>query len=352
MSFEPLMDKIVCAGTAADPSSAVYHFGGWVGVAVMAMLASLAILAILYMFAAFFQNQGFIALVKVEMYELLVTFLIFAFMFSLVGGFCGAKTGWIFPDAHRTFHFPGGEWNTESLAGKSFYYSAANYLNDFADYTIEVMALQYVVYMYVDFLTSSEIVAVPMGVGANLKPTAGLGAAVKPVLNNAFTVETIAAITARAQVWVLDFATYGLLTYFLPLAFILRSFAYTRRIGGTIIAITCVFLFLYPLLIIPSYMIVNEPLQGRLNWIADFISQNGGAAQFSFFMLLQFLLKWLWGPSFLMTYALLAIPTTAAIFIGGVFMPLFNTIILATAARYLSKLLGEEIDITNLTRMI
>jgi hypothetical protein len=39
-------------------------------------------------------------------------------------------------------------------------------------------------------------------------------------------------------------------------------------------------------------------------------------------------------------------------FLIGLFFPAFNTLILVTTIRYLSKSMGEEIDVTNLTRLI
>lgn len=350
--YHPWMDQL-CQGTynLGDPNAGFYYFQGWVGISVLALLASLMILVFLYMLAIILQNQGFIALVKVELYEFIVTAAIFIVLFMLLGGVCNVKTGWLFPDAGHKVHVGPFQWISTSWYNESIYYSSTNYLTDFADYTLEIMSFQYLVYTFVDFVTTTEIAAVPMGIGMNLKPTLGIGAVIKPVMNNAFTAELISVVTSYAQTYVLDYGSYGLLTYFLPLAFLMRSFVYTRRIGGTLIAIICVFLFIYPLLVIMTYSMVNEPLQGRLAYFEQFLSQLG-LFKFSILLLLKFALKWLWSAEFLMSYALLTIPTVATIFIGGVFIPLFNSIILITTARHLSKILGEEIDITNLTRMI
>ncbi len=346
--FVPLMDTFVCRGGFSE---GIFAYGGsaWIGTSLVALAATAAIISFLYLLASIFQNQQALAALKMDVYEFAVTIAIFVVLFMMLEGMCSVKTGWVFPDAgQKTF----GTGTFTSWADKSIYYSATNYLMDFADYSLWIMNMQYAVYMGVDWLTTMEITSVPMGLGATLKPTSGLGAVIKPVLNNAFSAETIGVITAEAQAYVMDFGTYGMLKYFLPLGLVLRSFIPTRRIGGTLIALTCVFLFIYPLLVIPTYMVVNDSLLGTIDYLkgADSAGVFGATSAFNIF--LEFYLKYLWGPNFLLTYSLMMMPAIAKIFFGGVFMPLFNTIILVTFARYLSKTLGEEIDITNLTRMI
>lgn len=344
--YKPLMDTAVCQ---PGFSESFFYFPDWASTSLVALLASAFILAFLYMFASMFQNQQSVARVKIELYELIVTAAIFAVLFMMLNGMCSIQTGWIFPGAGHNSNVLG--W--EDWSGKSIYYSSFNYLMEFADDTLIVMSYQYLGYAFIDFLTSMEISSTPMGIGATMKPTSGLGAVVKPVLNNAFSVEILSVITAQAQVYVMDYGTYGMLKYLLPLALIMRSFTLTRRIGGTIISITIVFLFVYPLLVIPSYMVVNDSLFGSISKYLQGGQYAGvwGASTY-FWAVIEMMFKFLWSPDFLFGYALLFMPFIAKIFIGGVFMPLFNTIILTNTAKYLSRSLGEEIDITNLTRMI
>ncbi|MFA5077309.1 MAG: hypothetical protein WC488_02690 [Candidatus Micrarchaeia archaeon] len=333
--FQPAMNQFVCSGVTFDPYTGL-AFPGWFGACMAALLASGAIIAFMYLLAAIFQNQPMLAGFKLEVYELVVTVAIFVVLMMLLGGMCNINAGMV---------FPGDEW-----ADKNIYYSATNHLFSFAEYTLQTMWWQYKAYTFIDYLTSTEISAVPMGVGANMRPLAGLGGAVKPVLNNAFTVETIAVVTAEAQAYVLDFGTFALLSYFLPFGLMLRCFVWTRPLGGTIIALTCVFLFIYPLLVIPCYSIAQTQLKGHLDFIYNNPNFNPAITPFS--ALFSYALKWFWSPDLLMLYALLSMPSIAVIFIGGVFMPLFITLVAITTARYLSKSMGEEIDITNLTRMI
>ncbi|VVB98093.1 Uncharacterised protein [uncultured archaeon] len=340
--FNPLMDSAVCA-SGSFSQSLFLGANSWAGASIMALLASAAVLAFLYMLATLLQNQSALANVRLELYEFAVTAAILTVVFLLLNGMCSVKTSWVYPDISSV----NPDW-----ADKSMYYSSTNYLMQFADYTLRIMSLQYVAYMFIDWVTSMEISSTPMGIGATLKPVSGLGSVFKPVLNNAFSAETIGVVTTEAQVYVMDYGSYGLLKYFLPLGLVLRSFNVTRRIGGTLIALTLVFLFIYPPLVILTYAPVNASMLSTIDYFKGAYGAGVIGASTGLWMFIQFAATYLWGPDFLFAYALATMPAAAKIFFGAVFMPLFNTVILVTTARYLSKALGEEIDITNLTRMI
>lgn len=348
--YTPMMDSVVCSASGFDPGTFAF-LPDWRLTSVIALTTSAMILAFLYMMAMFFQSQQRVASIKTELYELVVTVAIFTVLFLLLNGMCNVKTGWFFPDAGYKTSLG----NFKSWADESPYYSASNYLMNFADLTLNVMSAQYLFYTFIDFVTTMEVISVPMGLGATMKPLWGLGTVVKPVLNNAFSAEAIAVVTTQAQVYVMDYGTYGMLTYFLPLGLVMRCFMPTRRIGGTLIALTCIFLFIYPWLIIFTYSVVNDSLLDSLNYFTALKSTTGEGlftVGSSFKMFLEFAFKFLWAPDFLMMSSLFIMPIVAKIFLGGVFFPIFNTIILVTVAYHLSKTLGEEIDITNLTRMI
>lgn len=344
--YSPAIDQAVCSQPLAD----ALFYPEWASLSVLALLSSTFLLSFFYMLAVIFQNSQAIIKIKLELYELVVSVLIFIVMFMLLNGMCEVKAGWIFPQIKQ-------EW-----ADKTIYFASMNYLTEFANFSIVLMYIQYLIYIYIDAVTTPKITAFPMGVGLTLQPLAGLGAVVKPVFNNMFTVEVIGVVITRAQAYVLDFGTFGLLKYFLPLGFILRAFTPTRKLGGTIIALTAVFLFIYPLLIIPTYIIVNDSLLSSVQYLLGafksifgssildlIISGTVGTVLFIFKI---GIFKLLWAPEIIMVLTLGSLSVAAKIFLGAVFMPLFNTIILITTARYLSRMLGEEIDISNLTRMI
>ncbi len=345
--YKPILDTAACsAGMLPE----------WAQLCILAMGASAMILGCMYLIASFFQNQQATLTVKMEIYEMAVSGIIFIAIAMLLGGMCTIKTGWIFPDAGTSTTLGG----FESWADKTLYYSSTNYLMAFADHTLRMMSVQYGFYVLIDAVTSTEISSVPMGIGATMKPTSGLGAVVKPVMNNAFSAETISVITTQAQAYTIDYLGYGLLKYFLPFALVMRSFTPTRRIGGTIIAVTLVFLFLVPIITIPAYLVINSSFSGTIDHMKqsmDLISGGASAGIFSTFgtptkIVLEFVVTYMWGPDILLLMSMMIIPGAAKIFLGGVFFPLVNVIILVTSARYLSKALGEEIDITNISRMI
>jgi len=56
--------------------------------------------------------------------------------------------------------------------------------------------------------------------------------------------------------------------------------------------------------------------------------------------------------SLLGIYLSLTLRTAAVAFMIGLFFPALNMLILVTVVRYLTKSFGEEIDVSNLSRMI
>ncbi|MBU0586824.1 hypothetical protein KJ780_04885 [Candidatus Micrarchaeota archaeon] len=347
--YIPMMDEIC---TASPDVTKIFFLPDWAVLSLMAIIFSVFAMAFFYMLAMIFQNQQAIAALKLEFYEILVTAVIFVAIAMLLSSTCTIKTGDFFPKAGKTNL--GG--SIESWADKSIYDSSTNFLIDFADKTLVTMEGQYKVYVLLDAVTSMEIASVPMGVGANARPTAGLGAAIKPVMNNALSAETIAVVTMQGLAYTIDYLSFGFLKYFLPIGLFLRSFIITRRIGGTLIALTVIFLFIVPLLIIPTYTVVNQQFQSKIDYFKDFrtavLPDSMDIVTAGLRTLVLSALKLFWAPDLLMLYTLSVIPAIAYIFLGGVFFPIFLTIVLTSTARYISKALGEEIDITNLTRMI
>jgi hypothetical protein len=205
----------------------------------------------------------------------------------------------------------------------------------------------------------------PLGLGAEVQPGGGLFAPLKAGLNNAFNMLIVSYIINKAQVFIFYFISFGFLKYYLPLGLLLRCFTPTRRIGGTIIGIALGFLFIYPVLIIMEGEIglrQLELLSDELipDFWSDVASINGsemielfkeGFSVFAIFDLIVVVFSFFLG---IFAYAAIYLSASAAgyAFLTGLFFPAFNTLILVTSVRYLSKSLGEEIDVTNLTRLI
>jgi hypothetical protein len=190
---------------------------------------------------------------------------------------------------------------------------------------------------------------------------------------------SVAYIIIRAQLLLLDFATFAMIKYYLPLGILLRCFAPTRRIGGTLIGLVLGLVLVFPSLIVVNGIFVNSFFETTnpfgLNEPFEFLgtiltagmgsmwsemwgsfsgslgNSYGGFTPLSLFQIPIGILSTFIGL-FAGFYAFLFIWAAGQAFLIGLFFPALNTLLLVTTIRYLSKAFGEELDVTNLTRMI
>lgn len=144
----------------------------------------------------------------------------------------------------------------------------------------------------------------------------------------------------------LEFLTSGLFAYFLPIGILLRSVPFMRGFGGALIALVLVMYIGYPVMMMadlflwyPSYSAMN--VQSTLGSAPNEVSPIGSNA-------VSALIN---GPPDIdPTPGLIFLSTTA--FFVTVFLPAINFIVLAAAARSLSRMIGDEIDISRLAQMV
>ena len=316
-----------------------------------ALLASVAIITFLYLVNKFFQNAEGTGWAKIELYEVFVSVLIIIGVIAASDLACTVDASWMFP-------------GTSIPADYNIYEGAVYYLEEFSSGIMHITTALYGFYSGLDLISSMKLTGRPLGLGPQVQPTAGLAATVKPGLTNAFNALIIAFIINKAQIFLIFFVALGFLKYYLPLGLFLRSFTPTRRIGGTIIALSLGFLFVYPFLIIMEGEMGLEPLRASDRLITNFSSEVSGVAgdemmgwwedSIKELAIFDFMGKLLRSVIGVLAFGILYIAGNAAgyAFLIGLFFPAFNTLILVTTIRYLSKSMGEEIDVTNLTRLI
>jgi hypothetical protein len=343
MAYEVVVTDAICGNQGFIPP-------GWQMASGAALLASLALIVLYYLLSRLFQNAEGTSWAKLELYEVFVTAIILVGLAGATDLACNVRADWIFP-------------STSVPADYNIYQGSVYYLEEFSDKIMYITTGLYAVYSWLDPITSMTLTGRPLGVGTAIQPTSGVAATVKPGLTNAFNMLIIGFITNKAQMFLVDFFSFGFLKYYLPLGILMRCFTPTRRIGGTIIALALGFLFVYPFLIIME----GEFGLNQLNLMSDeFIPNfwqelgNFGLPAFSSmfgdlsldaFNILGAVLQSGIG---LIAFGLLYLFSSAAsyAFLFGLFFPAFNVLILVTTTRYLSKSMGEEIDVTNLTRLI
>lgn len=378
----PNIDNLICYLNPTD------IFGSWFVLAGLALLTSVMILMFLYLIATLLRSQNTITFIKLEFYEVLSTLLIISLIAGVAGSACTVKVGWFFPASQN--------------ADNTTYGTAMAYYDEVAGKFQTWMHMQYVINLYLDQMASATPYSRPLGVGLVATPLAGLASPIKSFLYNVFTAMGIAYVINEAQKYVFIFATYGFLKYYLPIGVFLRSFTPTRRIGGALIALSLSFIFLLPVMttitaesMLGKNLVTGESygvLIGIDNLVTKewgdsnlggqsaicnpdpsdptkLICQNPGPVagffkslflpnvDFNTFISGGFItIIGGWVKSviggILGTLLFIPLSTAAMAFTLGYLVPALNILIFVYTTKFFSRTLGEEIDVTTLTRMI
>jgi hypothetical protein len=181
----------------------------------------------------------------------------------------------------------------------------------------------------------------PGGVGAVFSPFAFMGDIANSLLLATIALMTAAVLTLTQMVLVK--MTAAIFVILFPIGVILRSFGATRGFGGGLIAIALGFFIMYPLLVILFYGMIGGNI-GIADDLRSDYSNLGDSFQSA-------------GPS----------PTDPNWFggmlgpfigfigkaiMGAIFVPLLMFMVLIAFVKGLSTALGEEVDVSNLTRLI
>jgi len=176
----------------------------------------------------------------------------------------------------------------------------------------------------------------PGGVGVIITPLAVLGDIASSLVMAMIVLMTSAIITL-VQIVVLKMSE-SIFVILFPIGVILRSFGVTRGFGGGLIAIAIGFFFFYPLLVVLFYGAVVGDIETNYGSMSDSF-RNGGLSPSS--------PNWFGGN--ILGFFVGFIGQTI---VGAIFMPLVMFMILVSFVKGLSYALGEEVDVSNLTRLI
>jgi hypothetical protein len=340
----------------------------WAGLAGLALATSATLLSFIWIWATLFRNSQLHQYVKQELYELIATAILVVLLYAAVGAMVDIKASFFLP----INLLPSGVDVDTSL-----YESTAMYFEQVDKDMSTWLNLNYVINVYVDQVASVTPYARPLGVGLVASPMAGLASPIKQLLYNMTVALSVAFIINYAQLAVYTFTIYGFMNYYLPIGILLRSFTPTRRLGGTLIGIAVAFLFVFPPLMTLTYSMFYNPTSGPLvtfnemfwSYMNDTFGASGGPVDTLYsenltdsggglidmmtgaFGSIGRLFSGMLGGFFL---SLLLIPmaTISMAFAIGFIMPAINIMVLTQAAKSLSKSLGDEVDISSLTRMI
>ncbi|MCX6776861.1 MAG: hypothetical protein NTY73_02755 [Candidatus Micrarchaeota archaeon] len=175
----------------------------------------------------------------------------------------------------------------------------------------------------------------PGGVGFVVSPLGALGD-IATSLRDGMIVLMTSAILTLTQMILLKM-TESLFVILFPIGIILRSFGASRGFGGGLIAIALGLFLFYPLMVVLFYGSVLGSIQADYSSMTTSLQGQGLDASNS---------NWFGG---------LLWPVAGFIgkaMVGAIFIPILMFMVLIAFIKGLSTALGEEVDASNLTRLI
>jgi len=338
----------------------------WVALSAIALLASLLMLVLLYMFAALLRNQQLIVWTKFELYQVLATAVVVLFTTgAIVVGMCTFDIAFlggppVSPGKYDPATNPYAAPNGDAL---SIYEVADMYFARMEE--IGGILFGYLMYVVkqITFLSKVTWTSSPLGVGSSESPLESLGQ-----LNNLMFIMVsgyvVSYLLLLLQTRMLDYLAIAVLLYLYPFGIFFRSFEPTRLFGGTLIGLSIALFLFYPIIIVFNHYIMYKSMDDVMQEVGEaaetandqdnqlnqkFTRANDVKAEF------EKMTDEAQRAGFITGIAgafLFLIKPVMFYFIGAVVLPVINFIVLVEITRGITRTFGDEIDITNLTRMI
>ncbi|VVB65463.1 Uncharacterised protein [Candidatus Gugararchaeum adminiculabundum] len=382
----------------------------WQGIGLLAIMIGAFLIAVVYMLSEILGgmnllawhrmevtpppsgNAGMKAWAKNEMFQVFTTAIIFLSIVGLVNFACAVNTTSIFFSGYKYTALDTNNNIVQVPPYQNMFDEAIRYLDSLSFYSGFAFLYSFFSNLGISFVQGFIWTSRPGGLGVMAQPLAGLS----PLMSSSGMVMSttmIAFLTAAVQVQVLRFVQATMLSVFLPIGLLCRCIEPLRGFGGMLIGLALVMFILYPALLVMNEAVV-APSLASYQWSANFYFEKTIPAEpdpndptkeipTTMYGVGGFANKFAAsdpndpnsGASFFSSptaYSASALPKTmfdklvspfsylysaiirlvAVIFVGVFALTALNFVILTAAVRELTKLLGEEADITNLTRMI
>lgn len=370
LTAEKIIENAGVGVQACRQSAEFFSFlCSWESVAMLALMTSVAILAFLYIFSVLFRNDNLKNFVKLEISELFITGILVIMLVTGIPGIAKLTYG-------SFVSVPPEDMPEGVTADSNIFNVTETYFNEVGTDMGQWLELNYILGVYVDSMASVTPYARPLGVGLVASPLAGLASPFKQLLYNMSVALSIAYVINYAQLYVFLFSLQGSLHYYIPLGIILRSFTPTRRIGGALIGLGLAFIFIFPMLYSFDHMMFyskdNSPMVTFRGFITSQVDDpsglfSKGGKMDTFYRenystgLIDLVTESIAGlgrlfnaviGKFFTLLMVFPLSTIGRAFALGFILPAFNTMLMIQATKYISKAIGEEVDISTLTRLI
>ena len=363
--------EVAGVGGPQDPMSASatvfpHAFGilglSWLELTALALISSLLMLVLINILASFLRNQQLAAWSKFELFQIFGTAtIVMLTVVAIVFGMCQFDMSIL--DNSATSHYLD---HTDPAHPKGFnmYQIIDNYFRDIEKLGYLLFGYLVWVVKMINFLGSINWTSHPLGIGAADSPLSSLSQ-----INSLFFYMVGGFITSfvlmQLQMRMLDYLSYACLYYLFPFGIFFRAFEPTRAFGGTLVGLSIALFLFYPII-----MVFNDYLVTRTNLTGAVTAQLEGATADA-----ENIAK---DPSKMYNaqdatnnMAALAAPGVQDGLVSGisgtilflfrplmiymfaaVVLPVINFIVLVEITRGITKLFGEEVDVSNLTRLI
>ena len=313
----------------------------WQVLSALGIVTSWFIVSLAYMVGNFLDNIGLMARAKSEIWEIITTTLILGSVLVIVSTACT---------------FPGSYINPALTSDSGNLFKVAeNYLFWLRNATMAT---------FKDLMTMNNSISKKLsmmggvgyfGIGLSAQPFAGLQPLMN-ILNLFMNAVMICLIITIAQITILKFIEAGAFSVLLPVGIVCRSFPFTRQFGGSLIAISIGLFIFYPLMLVVDDAIMGSPSLNPANIsvinsehveageprdVASSMAAAGGTGAAL-------------GVVDLVIAYFVNKPVTGlgGIALAALILPAINGVVFVAVVRDLSRALGQEVDVTSLTRVI
>lgn len=351
-----LLATMACAPILANPPPNLPAFGimggSWLMLTMLALLISLFLMVLVYFAGNLLRNQQLIAWTKFELFQIFASALIVMIFTFWLAGICSFDMGFL--SVRYQVAGSGG------LHGLNMFEVADAYFANLEKLSYLLFGYMMVFGSWISFITNITWISQPMGVGSTETPLQSLGQ-INNILFMLISGFSLSFMLVQMQQKMIEYIAMSVLYYMMPFGIFFRAFEPTRQFGGTLIGLSIALLFFYPLMLALNDYVVFDPVKDSTNDLSGQLSnintnsQAGGPTGTQVLTDLpqlagqdaqKELISGVTG-----TFFFLLKPLMVYLF-AAVILPVINFIVLVETTRALTKTFGEEIDVTNLTRLI
>lgn len=346
---------IIC-GAAFD----TFRNGTIMPLAAAAAMATVMIAAVTFMAGRVTANAKLTLWAKTELVQLVVSLASLIFIVATVQSFCAVNMAEV-----------AGYFGLSS-APMSVYDGALNYLGGTLNYThnaLQVVRYHLEAYMVLSyfnaFICDWNIGRIGLGcffgyAGNSESPFGGYGTQMA-TLNAFYSTTLISHLGALNFLFILLFVYKGFVFLFLPLGVFMRAMPYMRSFGSLLIAVAMSFLIVYPF-ILAVFNLMGGVLLDRPNYapagisMSDYSEQvfpdnEGAGNQMVVSMGGEGAVKNIYFGGSRENLAG-AVSFAGYAFLAAVFFPTAALLATIASVAYMTRLLGEEIDLSRLTQLV